>query len=148
MERLTADVRRELRRFGAQAGMPELVAGWAAALGKEIARNAWPARIGRDGTLHVATSSSAWAFELANLQSMVLNRLRSAFGDDAPVKVVFSPGRIPEPAAEPEDLAPAAPAEATPEELARARELASSVSDVELRSHIARAAAAALARAR
>ena len=29
-----------------------------------IAANAWPARIARDGTLHVATSSSAWAFEL------------------------------------------------------------------------------------
>lgn len=145
---MTADVRRELRRFGAQPGMPDLVSGWAAALGEQIARNAWPARIGRDGTLHVATSSSAWAFELANLQAMVLERLKAAFGAEAPSKVVFAPGRIPEPAGEPEHLAPAAPAEPTPEELAKARELARSVSDAELRSHIARAVAAALARAR
>ena len=29
-----------------------------------IARNAWPARIARDGTVHVNTADSVWAFEL------------------------------------------------------------------------------------
>jgi len=58
------DVRRELSRFGPAAGMAELLAAWPAAVGEGIARNAWPARIGRDGTLHVAVASSAWAFEL------------------------------------------------------------------------------------
>ena len=69
IKRIGADVKRELGRFGAAGGMADLVTAWPAAVGEQIARNAWPARIARDGTLHVATSSSAWAFELAHLES-------------------------------------------------------------------------------
>ena len=65
IERIGNEVERELGRFGPAAGMAELLRAWPDAVGEEIARNAWPARIARDGTLHVATSSSAWAFELA-----------------------------------------------------------------------------------
>ena len=62
MERITSAVKQELSRFGAQGGMPELVEAWPEVVGQMVAANAWPARIARDGTLHVNTSSSAWAF--------------------------------------------------------------------------------------
>ncbi|HWH05605.1 MAG TPA: DUF721 domain-containing protein, partial [Gaiellaceae bacterium] len=65
MERIGRDVSRELGRFGPAAGMAEIVEAWPDAVGEAIARHAWPARIGRDGTLVETTSSSAWAFELA-----------------------------------------------------------------------------------
>ena len=64
MDPLGEDVRRELSRHGAQAGMAELVERWPPAVGPAIARNAWPARIARDGTVHVNTADSIWAFEL------------------------------------------------------------------------------------
>ena len=64
-----------------------------------IARNAWPARIARDGTLHVATSSSAWAFELAAARADDARKLRDAVGEDAPVELRFAVGPLPEPAA-------------------------------------------------
>src|SRR5439155_21214632 len=67
MEPLGPEVRRELGRFGPQAGLGKLVAAWPAAVGAQIAANAWPARFRRDGILVVHTSSSAWAFELAQL---------------------------------------------------------------------------------
>ena len=35
--------------------MPELLERWPAAVGPAIARNAWPARIAKDGTVHVNT---------------------------------------------------------------------------------------------
>ena len=44
--------------------MAELLERWPGAVGPQIARFAWPARIARDGTVHVATSDSVWAFEL------------------------------------------------------------------------------------
>ena len=72
---------RELARFGPAEGMTEIVRAWPGAVGDQIARNAWPARLARDGTLHVATSSSAWAFELAQLEPKLLERLREALGE-------------------------------------------------------------------
>ena len=45
-----------------------------------VAANAWPARIARDGTLHVNTSSSAWAFELGQLAPTILERLSEKLG--------------------------------------------------------------------
>jgi len=64
MDRVERDVKRELGRFGPVLGMAPLVEAWPGAVGPEIARNAWPARIARDGTLHVHTQDSIWAFEL------------------------------------------------------------------------------------
>ena len=74
-ERIGDGVKRELGRFGAAGAMAEVVEAWPALVGEQIARNAWPARIARDGTLHVATSSSAWAFELGQLAPELLERL-------------------------------------------------------------------------
>ena len=64
MDPLGSEIRAELRRFGPQAGMAELVERWPEVVGVAIARNAWPARISRDGTVQVHTADSVWAFEL------------------------------------------------------------------------------------
>ena len=61
------EIRRELSRFGPAAGLGDIVAAWPECFGAGIAANAWPARLARDGSLHVTTSSSAWAFELTHL---------------------------------------------------------------------------------
>src|SRR5262249_25118182 len=84
MERIDSEIRRELTRFGAPGGMPELLAAWPESVGPEIARNAWPARAARDGTLHVSTSSSAWSFELTQLAPEIMRRLSERLGEDAP----------------------------------------------------------------
>ena len=76
VERLDREIRGELSRFGPQGGMPELLAAWPDAVGPMVAANAWPARIARDGTLHVNTSSSTWAFELGQLAPTILEELR------------------------------------------------------------------------
>jgi predicted nucleic acid-binding Zn ribbon protein len=145
MEPLGDNVRRELSRFGPAAGMSELVAAWPAAVGDAIARNAWPARLSRDGTLHVTTGSAAWAFELSQLETQLVDRLRAEVGDLAPARLRFAVGRLPEPAAEPE--APAK-SQIQPSETDRetARRLAEEIADEELRDAVAEAVAHGLAR--
>jgi hypothetical protein len=146
MEPLGPAVRRELSRFGPAAGMSELVEAWPAAVGDSIARNAWPARLSRDGTLHVATGSAVWAFELAQLEARLLARLREEVGDLAPARLRFAVGRLPEPA-EPEPDASSERA-VSPSESDRetARRLAAEIADEELREAVARAVAHGLAR--
>jgi hypothetical protein len=107
----------------------------------------WPARLARDGTLHVATSSSAWAFELAQLAPEVLERMRAAVGRTAPASLRFAPGKLPttpEPAAE---RAENVPREPSPEHVSRAAELAARIEDENLRKVVAKTAAQSLARA-
>jgi len=86
----------ELARFGPQGAMGDVVAAWPDAVGAGIAAEAWPARIARDGTLTIATSSSVWAFELTQLEATVRERLAAALGDGAPKRLRFVPGRLPE----------------------------------------------------
>ena len=149
MKKLAGDVARELARFGPAAGMVKIVEAWPGAVGPTIARNAWPARIARDGTLHVATSSSAWAFELGQLQEDVLRRLRSAVGAAAPAKLRFAVGKLPETGAADDDARGASVLpEPTPEVLAQGAELAAGIEDEELRNLVAKAAAQSLSRAR
>ncbi len=83
MERLGDDATRLLAAAGAPRAdaLAAIVGAWPAAVGEAVAKNAWPQRIARDGTLHVATMSSAWAFELDRLGSEVLERLREALGE-------------------------------------------------------------------
>jgi hypothetical protein len=146
MERIGSEVRRELGRFGPAAGMSELVEAWPGVVGDAIACNAWPARLARDGTLHVATGSAAWAFELAHLESELLGRLRSAAGDAAPARLRFALGRLPE--ASPEvELEPQSRIAPSATHVAEAHRLASGIEDDELRATVARAAAESLARA-
>jgi hypothetical protein len=145
MERLGDEVGRELRRFGPAAGMSGILEAWPAAVGDAIARNAWPARIARDGTLHVATSSSAWAFELAQLGEEIGSRLARAVGDEAPKRLRFAPGNLPERRDESVKEAARERPNPSPATLEQAREIAATIGDSELRELVARAAAASLA---
>jgi hypothetical protein len=125
--------------------MADIVEAWPGAVGEGIARNAWPARVARDGTLHVATSSSAWAFELAHLAPELLRRLGELLGESAPKGLKFALGRLPEPAAQGGSEAPRPVPRPTPAERAAASEIAAEIDNEELRELVARAAAASLA---
>jgi predicted nucleic acid-binding Zn ribbon protein len=146
-DRIGDDVQRELARFGPAEGMSEIVRAWPQAVGDQIARNAWPARLARDRTLHVATSSSAWAFELAQLEPKLLDRLEEALGEVAPAALRFAPGKLPERSSEETDSRPRRGREPTAEERELAAALASGIEDENLRKVVAKAALASLARA-
>ena len=146
MERLGEGVARELRRFGPQGAMADIVAAWPGAVGEAIARNAWPARVSRDGTLQVSTSSSAWAFELAHLAPELLARVAEVTRESAPKALKFSPGPLPESLPQggaTRVLSP--PPDPTPEERALAVAISAEIEDEVLRDLVARAAAASLA---
>jgi len=145
-ERIGDEVQRELSRFGPAEGMTEIVRAWPSVMGEQIARNAWPARISRDGKLHVATSSSAWAFELAQLEPKLLERLGEALGGATPAGLRFAPGKLPERSAEDDAGAAVPPRAPTAEERELAAALASGIEDESLRKVVAKAAAASLAR--
>jgi hypothetical protein len=117
-----------------------MIAAWQEAVGDGIARNAWPARVSRDGTLHVHTADSVWAFELGQRAPEIAARV----GVPA---VRFAPGPLPELGEEDPEGAAARGVEAGPWERAAGAEIASGIEDEELRALVARAAAASLARA-
>jgi hypothetical protein len=146
MDRLGDEVGRQLGRFGPQGTIADVVAAWPGAVGEAIARNAWPARVARDGTLQVATSSSAWAFELTQLAPELMARLKPLLGESAPKALKFSPGPVPEPPASAGGTpAPTTRSEPTPEERSLAAAMSAEIEDEELRNLVARAAAASLA---
>ncbi|HEX6491236.1 MAG TPA: DciA family protein [Gaiellaceae bacterium] len=140
MKHLGDEVKRELGRFGPVAGMDELLRAWPAAVGETIAQNAWPARLGRDGTLHVNTADSIWSFELSSRSAEIASRLSVVAVRFAAGPLPAEPGRPPQ---EP-DRRPIRPSEA---ERARGEQLAVGIEDEKLRKLVARAAAASLARA-
>jgi hypothetical protein len=152
MEQIGDSVGRELARSGGDAGaaLAEITAVWPQAVGEAVSRQAWPLRIARDGTLHVATASSTWAFELDRLSPEIHQRLTALVGESAPAKLRFRVGPIPEPAALPgaSEKAPERPFEASPETVSEAAELAAGIEDPELRQIVARAARASLSMAR
>jgi hypothetical protein len=137
MEPLGDEIRHELGRFGPQAGMAELVERWPGAVGRAIARNAWPARIGKDGTVYVHTADSVWAFELGQRAAEIAERAGVE-------RIRFAPGPLPE-AAE-EAAAPPLEVTAADDELARA--IASSIEDEKLRETVQKAVRFSLARGR
>jgi hypothetical protein len=147
MERIGADVKRELGRFGTAGSMADLVAAWPGAVGETVAANAWPARFARDGTLHVATSSSAWAFELTQLAGEVTARLREALGKDAPARLRFAPGPLPEPPTPASSRRSPRPLEPSLEHAREAHSWAAGIESEELRKTVEKAARASLARA-
>lgn len=146
MERLDREIRDELSRFGPQGGMPELLAAWPDVVGPMVTANAWPARIARDGTLHVSTSSSTWAFELGQLAPAILEKLRAALGEGAPKALKFVPGHLPEPSAEEVAEARTEVPEPSEEALQTAAELAAAIDDETLRKSVQRAVALGLSR--
>jgi predicted nucleic acid-binding Zn ribbon protein len=147
MERIGPAVRRELGRFGPAAGMSELVEAWPAVVGEAIARNAWPSRLARDGTLHVSTGSAAWAFELALLEGELVERLRAAAGDAAPKRLRFAVGRLPEPPLPPE-MVERSGVVPSPDDRDAANRLTDTIDDGELRGAVAEAVAHGLAQSR
>ena len=141
IDRVGDAVSRELARFGPAVGMAPLVEVWPAAVGPEIARNAWPARLARDGTLHVHTTDSIWAFELKSR----VDEIRARLGEHAPARLAFAPGPVPEP---PDALAGTlarSPVEPRPEHVAEADALARVIRDEELQKVVAKAIAFSLA---
>jgi hypothetical protein len=117
--------------------MAELVERWPAIVGEGIARNAWPARIARDGTVHVNTADSVWSFELGHRAAEIAEKLGVP-------KVRFAPGPLPEPDLEVVDD----PVEVTPEDAERARAIASAIDDENLRESVQKAVSLSLARGR
>jgi len=114
--------------------MAELVEQWPAAVGDTIARFAWPARIGRDGTVYVHTADSVWAFELGQRAPEIANRLGAA-------KVRFAPGPLP--TASFEDVRQ--PVEPSAEDERRAARIAAAIEDENLRETVQKAVAFGLA---
>jgi hypothetical protein len=100
--------------------------------------------VARDGTLHVNTSSSAWAFELGQLEA----EIRARLGELAPPKLRFASGPLPEPLTAAADELRASRPQPTSEERLEAAELARPIDDEKLRKLVARAAAASLAASR
>ena len=125
-----------------------MVAAWPGAVGDAIARNAWPARVSREGILHVSTSGASWTFELTQLAGEIMERLRERLGDKTPAGLRFAVGRVPALGADLESLAPQPPPQPTPAETAAAQALAGAIEHEELREIVARAARASLARGR
>jgi hypothetical protein len=117
--------------------MSELLERWPAAVGEAIARNAWPARIARDGTVHVNTADSIWAFELGQQAREIAERLGVP-------RLRFAPGPLPEADEEP----PAPALEPTPEDDELARALATAITDETLRESVQKAVRLSLARER
>jgi hypothetical protein len=139
-------VQRELARAGswpAATALGGLVDRWPEAVGAAIARNAWPARMARDGTVVVHTASSVWAHELTQLEATI----REQLGDVAPPTLRFAPGPLPAPSAESEKPLQKDAPEPSAEERALAQRLASEIEDPSLREAVSRAAALSLAAA-
>ena len=143
IDRIGNAIERELSRFGPATGMAPLVEAWARAVGPEIARNAWPARIARNGTLQVHTSSSAWAFELGQLEA----RIREQLGELAPPRLRFAVGPLPDPALLEAESVRRAPVPPGAEAREHAAALAAEIDDESLRKIVAEAAAWSLANA-
>jgi len=111
--------------------MSEALAAWPAAVGPEIARNAWPARFQRDGTLIVHTQDAIWGFELGHRAAEISERLP---GKPA---LKFVPGPLPELGAAPTQATPQGPPPATVEQQQRAAEWASEIEDAEFFEQVA-----------
>jgi hypothetical protein len=148
MERLGDEVRGSLRAAGVpDAGLlADVTRVWPAAVGPGIAAAAWPARIGRDETLHVNATSSVWAFELTRLEDDIRTRLAASLpGVVVPPRIRFSAGPVPATGAPEEPTGGRAEKRPpSPEELRVADAIAAAVDDERLRELVRRAAAASL----
>ena len=141
--RVGGAVAKELARFGPASGLAPLVEAWPAAVGPDVARNAWPARLGRDGTLHVHVSDSVWAFELTAQAEEIRRRL----GETPPPRLAFAPGPLPEPSPDAAESDERRPPEPSAEHWSRAASLVRGVRNEELREIVAKTVASGLAAA-
>ena len=117
--------------------MAELLERWPPTVGDAIARNAWPARIARDGTVHVNTADSVWAFELGQRAAEIAAKL------DVP-RLRFAPGPLPEPGSD----EPHEPVRPSPVDETRAAAIASAIEDPSLRETVKKAVELGLAMGR
>lgn len=138
MEPLGEEIRAELHRVGGESGAGDAGSAWPAAVGDEIARNAWPARTQADGTLVVHVRDAIWGFELTQRAAEISGRLPGR------PRLRFVPGELPD---APLDQTPPAPVEATPEQAREADSLAAAIEDRALRESVAKVIKAALVRA-
>jgi hypothetical protein len=140
MDPVGEDVRAELQRLGGESGAAaDTTDAWTAAVGDEIARNAWPARTQADGTLVVHVRDAIWGFELTQQAPEISARLPGR------PKLRFVPGPLP---ADVPAAMPAEPLEASPEEAHAAEEMVAEISDRELRESVAKVIKSALVRTR
>lgn len=138
MDPVGEGVREELRRLGADSSARvDQNDAWLAAVGPEIARNAWPARTQADGTLVIHVRDAIWGFELSQQAPEIAARLPGH------PRLRFAPGPLPE-EAPPEP--PAAPPGPTPQQVREAEEMTASIDDRDLRESVAKVIKAALVR--
>ena len=137
MDQIGEQIRAELRRVGADSGAGDAVTAWPAAVGDEIARNAWPARTQPDGTLVVHVRDAIWGVELTQRATEISERLPGR------PRLRFTPGPLPETTHEP---LPTRSAEASPEQAREAAAITAEIVDPDLRESVAKAIKAALAR--
>ena len=138
MEPVGEGIREELRRLGADSSAaPDQNDAWLAAVGPEIARNAWPARTQADGTLVVHVRDAIWGFELSQQAPEIAARLPGR------PRLRFVPGPLPDDAPEEPPAAPPAP---TAEQVREAEEMTASIDDRDLRESVAKVIKAALVR--
>jgi hypothetical protein len=138
MEPLGDQIRAELSRVGADSGAGDAVTAWPAAVGDEIARNAWPARTQPDGTLVVHVRDAIWGFELTQRAAEISERLPGR------PRLKFTPGPLPDMTPEP---SPATPVEVSPEQAREAAAITAGIVDPDLRESVAKAIKRALAQA-
>jgi hypothetical protein len=112
---------------------------WPEAVGPTIARNAWPARVARDGTLHVNTADSVWAFELGHRAGEIAARLEVA-------AVRFAPGPLPRPESAEADEAETPLPEPTRDQASQAASIAAPIEDEKLRETVQKAVLSSLLR--
>ena len=138
MEPVGEGIRDELRRLGADSSAaPDHNDAWLAAVGPEIARNAWPARTQADGTLVVYVRDAIWGFELSQQAPEIATRLPGR------PRLKFVPGPLPE---EHIEAPPPAPREPSPEELREVEEMTAAIDDRDIRESVAKVIKAALVR--
>jgi hypothetical protein len=138
IDKIGEQIRAELSRVGADSGAGDAVTAWPAAVGDEIARNAWPARTQPDGTLVVHVRDAIWGFELTQRATEISQRLPGR------PRLRFTPGPLPETTPEPP---PAPPVGASPEQAREAAAITAEIVDPDLRESVAKVIKAALARA-
>ncbi len=153
MDRIGDEIERELARSGSRDALPlaALTAAWPEVVGDAVARRAWPLRIGRDGTLHVATASATWAHELDLLGAEILRAARRAAGRRRAIQAAVCSGaatRATGSLGRARGRVRSEPAEVPPETAAEATAAAAAIDDPELRELVARAARASLLKAR
>jgi hypothetical protein len=138
MEPLGDEIRAEMHRLGADSSAGDAGSAWLAAVGAEIARNAWPARTQADGTLVVHVRDAIWGFELTQRAGEISSRLPGC------PRLRFVPGELPDPVPDPA-LPPHV--EATPEQVREAASLVAAIEDRNLRESVAKVIKVALVRA-